>query len=378
MQNTPADKLLIVGIDTLAGSNIALTLADRCEIVGLSGRRGFALEGCRTLHDSRPRLEPQLAREHVFVSIVAERPRWIVYCGPRAYSSWDERTAAEASGSGSAMSGATAFGEMTFDATQESTLLAAACRAAKECSAKLAFISTDAACSGPQMFQGENLAAERSAARIQRNSVCNSAQEMERQLAAHEALILRTHLYGWSAMGESYAENLWMTLEDGLPLVARPKTDAVDLHGVSKSPAVSGNRYASPILASDFAELLWAALRHNLTGLFHAAGAERASQWQFAAALAAASGMWIKGVQSRSASSSENAAKSASRKTSPSLSSSSSVETSLDSRRLQRALHQPLPRLRDGLERFTQQATNSYRDSLRAAFFAPIPEPVAA
>ena len=43
------EKLLIVGIDTLAGSNLALTLADRCNIVGISDRSGFELPGCRTL-----------------------------------------------------------------------------------------------------------------------------------------------------------------------------------------------------------------------------------------------------------------------------------------------------------------------------------------
>ena len=43
------DKLLIVGIDTLVGGNLALALADRCEVVGFAARSRFEIAGCRTL-----------------------------------------------------------------------------------------------------------------------------------------------------------------------------------------------------------------------------------------------------------------------------------------------------------------------------------------
>ena len=43
------DKLLVIGIDTLAGGNLALVLADRCEVLGVCRQHRFELEGCRTL-----------------------------------------------------------------------------------------------------------------------------------------------------------------------------------------------------------------------------------------------------------------------------------------------------------------------------------------
>ena len=43
------DKLLVVGVDTLAGGNLAVTLGNRCEVIGTSWTRGFELDGCRML-----------------------------------------------------------------------------------------------------------------------------------------------------------------------------------------------------------------------------------------------------------------------------------------------------------------------------------------
>jgi dTDP-4-dehydrorhamnose reductase len=331
------EKLLIVGLESLAGSNIAHTLANRCEVVGLSRCRGFALERCRTLTDIR-RLptDNQLSREHVFVSIVAERPHWVVYCGPTSHCSWDLLQAR----------GADVIHSPPCDTATEAELLSAAARAAEQCGAKLALVSTDAVCAGPQVFHSEAVPLPLSHSKSTVHPAIHAARQLEQQLGEHQVLILRTHLYGWSAMGESHAEQLWLQLEDGASLSA------------------SGRHYSSPIVATDFAELLWAALHCGLTGLFHAAGAERASQWHFAVALAAASGMWL------NKSSHNSAAK-------RSLS-ADDQETSLDSRKLQRALGLPLPGLRDGLERFVQQTVNGDRDSLRAAFFTHLLAPIAA
>ncbi|HTQ39395.1 MAG TPA: hypothetical protein VMJ32_10220 [Pirellulales bacterium] len=382
-------KLLIVGIETLAGSNLALQLADRCEVVGLTRHRGFALDGCRTLVERRFSVRMNSASgDEVCLAILDERPRWVVYCGPTSCSSWDgvygyganhNITEAGVSVPANAVANdAAANDAATFDANEEAKRLAAIGQAVKKCGAKLALVSTDAVCAGPQVFHREDMSVVHAAADVRNNPAPHAAWLIERQIDQREALVVRTHLYGWSAMGESYAERLWTALEDGVPFSVGHSAGTVGLRSAFYTPAISGRRYASPILATDFAELLWAALQRGLSGIFHAAGAERASQWQFVAALAAASGMWMNGSKSYSRDGIPHAAKTRAQRISEMSSSACGQETSLDSRKLQRAVGLPLPRLFDGLERFTQQAGNGYRDQLRAAFFAPLPEPVAA
>ena len=123
--------------------------------------------------------------------------------------------------------------------------------------------------------------------------------------------------------------------------------------------STGGDRYASPILASDFAQLLWLAIRKGLTGTHHLAGAERISLWQFARLMALADGA-----------PQENSARDV-RSANPNLDTANcDEETSLDSRRIQRLLSTPLPMLRDAMDRFIEQATNGHRDRLRSAWLA--------
>jgi dTDP-4-dehydrorhamnose reductase len=345
-----SDKLMIVGIDTLAGSNVALTLGDRCEIVGLSHHRSFTLQGSRTLID-RCRKVPgnSLSTDHIAASIIAEQPQWVIYCGPISYSSWDWGANSELDRP-----------ECTADhAVKETKRLTAALQSSQQCGAHLTLVSTDAICTGPQVFHDEETPVASAAADRIANRAANEAWQLERELHKHQALIVRTHLYGWSALGENYVEQLWLALEDGFSL------NTSIMPQLTNQQTVSGSNYASPILASDFAELLWAALQRNLNGLYHAGGAERASQWQFATSLAAASGMWMNGGQIIN-------------KQSAIVPPMANQETSLDSRKLQRTLKLPLPRLYEGLERFTQQATSGYRNALRAAYFPHIMESAAA
>ncbi|HZZ28431.1 MAG TPA: hypothetical protein VFE46_10555 [Pirellulales bacterium] len=339
------DKLLIVGLETLAGSNLALTLAKRCEVVGLSRQRGFAVENCRTLTPDGFAWGGRTDADRAVRAIAVEQPRWVVYCGPASVSNWDlPRSLAAEQTHASA-----------FDEAQITSEVAAAWQAAGQCGAKFVLVSTDAICTGPQIFCCEKMPVSAILGETMDNRPAIMAWKLERQLDRSAALVLRTHLFGWSAMGESYAEQLWLTLEDGT------LASTVGGQATICAPQVSGRHYATPILASDFAELLWTALQRGLSGMFHAAGAERTSQWQFATELATVSGMWLTGTPWQSGFNKENGS-----------------ETSLDSRHLQWTLNFPLPRLRDGLERFTLQAANGYRDSLRAAFFMPMPEPVAA
>ena len=307
------EKLLIVGIDTLAGSNLALTLADRCNIVGISDRSGFELPGCRTLPI---RLS---ASEAVGESIVVERPAWIVYSGPTACSSWDccdEQQSAH-----------------------EPRQIAIVNEASKQCGSNLTLISTDAVFHGPRLFHRETFpkALDRPAA--------IAAIEAEKAITADGALIVRTHVFGWSHTATSFAERLWASLTEERPV------------------APSGTRYATPILASDLAELLWRAFRKKLSGVYHAGGAERASMWQFATQLAATCGTSMKVLQLTATMRGADLAMQGQLRC--------GQETSLDSRKLQRAVEMPLPLLRDGIDQFVEQSHNGYRERLRNALAMP-------
>jgi dTDP-4-dehydrorhamnose reductase len=161
---------------------------------------------------------------------------------------------------------------------------------------------------------------------------------MEKEVVGAGGLIARTHLFGWSPNGNTFAERMVSLLQDARPCFA------------------SGTRYATPILASQFADLLWQAWRRKLSGLRHFGGAERASMWQFAAVLAQASGYSLKIMRATAPASGHDPALA--------IQNRSGQETSLDSRKLQRELDVFLPRLREGIEQFLEQQANGYRDRI--------------
>ena len=195
-------------------------MADRCNIVGISDRSGFELPGCRTLPIRSS------ASEAVGESIVAERPAWIVYCGPTACSSWD------------------CSDEQLFP--HEPRQIGIVNEASKQCGSYLTLISTDAVFHGPRLFHRETFPKSHD------RPAAIAAIEAEKAITVDGALIVRTHVFGWSHTVTSFAERLWASLTEERPV------------------APSGTRYATPILASDLAELLWRAFRKKLSGVYHA------------------------------------------------------------------------------------------------------------
>lgn len=234
------EKLLVIGVDRLAGGNLALALAERCETLGIGLTIGFQFDGCRTLcveSDETDELADMVAAEH---------PRCIVYCGPSCAASWD--------------------GIDAVDGALEASRIKAVEQAAQQSGSRLILLSTDAVFSGPRLFHHETFPTADS-------STALAARNVEQALAANETLILRTHLFGWSPTGGNYAERMWSALAEG------------------SQPVAAGTSYATPILASDAAEFVWQAYRRRLSGLYHLGGAERVSQWQFASAMARSCGV---------------------------------------------------------------------------------------
>jgi dTDP-4-dehydrorhamnose reductase len=298
------ERLLVIGAESVVGANLACTLADRFEVTALSCGAPVDFEGCATAtrspHD----------HAHLTQCIRDVAPAWIAYCGAVARSSWDEPTVEHLS--------------RLADEPRRAAVVSAA---AQQVGCRLTVISNDAVFTGPRIFHGE------AAPAYGTGKLAEAALALEKALAESPALIVRTHAYGWGphSAAVNYAEAFWEALDSGV------------------WPAADSHRHATPILASDLAELLAAAYGVGLHGLYHIAGAERTSPRQFVSALASE----LNVVSAPRSAPSQDAAP------------QPVLETSLVCRRARQALGQPLPMLREGLARFAAQVDDGYRDRLR-------------
>lgn len=300
------DKVLVTGIDDFLGANIALALADRCRVMGVTDR-GIAPEGCRAV-------DCELDDFDAVSRLLAEcSPRWLIHCGPLSRPSWDLADSPAP------------------DAERELDQVKHLLSAARRCGAKLAVVSTDALFAGPRMFHGED------ALPSAEGPIAAAAWAVEQALAGTEALVVRTHAFGFGPSGRevnseiNYAERLWTALSQG------------------EACAVDAERHATPILASDLGELIYRALQLELRGVIQIAGAERTSPFRFAAALSGACGFAGRHVRLPEG---------------PPPRRGNVDETSLNTQLVRRQLGVPLPLLRESLSRFAEQATGVYRDKL--------------
>ena len=297
------DKLLVTRSDSLLGRNLAPTLGNRMDVI--------VVERPTTGGEAMPEILAEAVRR--------ERPQWVVHAGAMSISAWD------AAGVG----GKSPLLRRDLEReTAEVIALGAACR---EVRARFYLVSSDTVFDGPRMFHNEQTSP------CARHGAGRAIAELEASLRDAATLLVRTHVYGWSKAdgGLNSAERMFR-----------------ELTGETEC-AVDAVRHATPILASDLAECLYAAYRVDLGGTFHVAGAERTSPYRFAAEMAAAFGTPGRFVQltSRTA---------ASRR--PYVD-----ETSLNTLAFRRAVETPLPMLREGLARFAAQAFNGYRAGLESS-----------
>ena len=302
-----SQRLLVIGVDGVVGANLALALSDRFAVRGLYQHQAVELEGCQTA----PWRPGDLAG--LDSAVRQHRPQWIVYCGALASSSWD-------------------LPEQVPDAAEESRTLSRLARLAHESDAQWTVVSTDAVFAGPRMFHGENDPA------ASRSPLARAVRQAEQAALQTEGLVVRTHAYGWcpTETDSGFAQRVWRSLVEGAACSPDPY------------------QHATPILATDLAELLWLAYRRGLRGLYHLAGAERTSAYRFAGELAAAFGL-----DNRRAPAQDHALET--------RRPAGLLETSLSTRRARCALGRSMPMLREGLERFAHQAANGFRSRLRAA-----------
>jgi dTDP-4-dehydrorhamnose reductase len=288
-------RLLVLGIDTVVGANLALALAGRTSVLGLYQGPAVNLDGCQSGRWSR-RAEADF--DHAFRQHV---PDCVLYCGPLAQNSWER--------------------PQVFDAKEEARLLGRLARRTAGKNGRLTVLSSDAVFCGPRMFHAENSPA------LAPGPFAQAVREAERSLHGTGALVARTHAYGWSVpgIGPGFAESARQSILENSAHRADPHS------------------HATPIFAADLAELLWLAWRRPLAGLYHLAGAERTSAYGFARQLADVLGL-------------RDCFTAPSPLETRVVEAGSISETSLSSRRAAGELQQSLPLLRAGLERFARQS----------------------
>ncbi|MBS0207453.1 MAG: sugar nucleotide-binding protein [Planctomycetes bacterium] len=299
------DKLLLTGAETLVGANLALALRDRWQVTTLGADPSNSVEGCAFQ-------SCDLADADEVAAVASNvSPRWIVHCGALSQSSWDLQS------------------QDSFDTAGEMQIVQALMAAAHRSGAQLAALTTDAAFCGPRMFHAEISPATGA------SPAADAARALERALLGNASLVIRSHVYGWSPAGTpaSFAEQVYEQLSQGLPC------------------PVDAQNYATPILVTDLAELMHRALTVDLRGVYHLTGAERTSQYRFAAEMAVAFGLTGKQVRLE-----PPARRSTTR--------AYHDETSLNTALARRELRVPLPMLREGLFRFAEQTVNGHRESL--------------
>lgn len=299
------DRFLVVGVDTVAGANLAASFAEHHHVSTWASTAGYEIANCDSL-------DPTLAPSQL---IARSRPDCILYCGPAARSAWEPGTK-----------------QLTDDdMVCQAEIWSAACAAAH---VQMVMISSDAIFSGPWLFHDEDS-----------HGLCSSYQsqairaaEMQVLENCPESLIIRTNTFGWSAgpEGTGWVESLLKTVE------------------TKRFVQQDHIRHATPILATDLAEIVRRACQEGLTGIYHVAGAERVSPLSFTQRLADQFELpWL--AMRRESSLAE------------APQGFSEGECSLQTKQIRKDLCVAMPLLSEGLYRLYEQAENGYREKLKTA-----------
>ncbi len=292
---------LIVGMDSVAGANLAASWSGQSRVVGLAAGSEITVPGCERVVLERGSVEG------IRKCLQQTRASHVIFCGSAARSTWEPAT-------------------KSFNNSDAESWAAAAA----EESLHFTMISSDAVFTGPWMFHDETSSA-----------VCPSAEAVEiRSIetrvrdVCEKSLIVRTNAFGWSPAGsKGWLESLLSGLEN---------QRAIELDPIC---------HATPILASDLADYLEPALDDELTGLFHIAGAERVSPHQFVKQLATAFELGTPASRTI-------------RELVACPTGFGRGEASLQSRRFRSEYECAMPLLSEGIARLAEQHRSGYRDRL--------------
>lgn len=204
---------------------------------------------------------------------------------------------------------------------------------ARDLQARLVYISTDA------VFDGRRGNYSESDVPAPLSVYARSKLDGERVVLARDpsALIVRVNIYGWNAQEkQSLAE--WIL---GQLAAQRQVPGFTDV-------------YFCPLLANDLAETLFAMLDRRLSGMYHVAGSERTSKYEFARRAATTFGFDPDCVTRA-------------RLTDARLKAPRSPDTSLNTSKIAAALGSTMPDVESGLRRFRALKEEGYVQQLKAS-----------
>lgn len=303
------NKVLVAGVESVVGANLAVCLARNHAMTGVCLEEPISFGGCE--------LEPPVGRSAGAIEDLIDRvkPDRIVYCGASARTGWESDPPRE----------------------EDVQLAATWIQAARAANSHVTLISSSSTFTGPWMFHSESSQSLCSS----RPAQCIQSIESDATAKCPDSLIVRTHAFGWRPGGKSgWVESLLTKLEQG-------DTREMDCF-----------RHASPILASDLADVISRAWMAGLSGVYHIAGAERSNPVQFARRLAHHFRLPCPTVIHNEALVDRPEG-------------FGCGETSLQTRKIRRALHVSLPMLEDGVTRLFQQHADGYRSRLTGNSFMP-------
>lgn len=303
------EKLVIAGVDSILGGNMAAWLSERFEIVGVSFNDRVQINGCET--SGSPGRDPHDIQEFVR----SEQPDWLVYCGPWTDSAWN--------------------GEQdTQQFLKAGDQVLPWIKAAAECDCATTVVSSDAIFTGPWMFHDE------ASDRFCSTPAAGALRQMEDRILTESpaTMLVRSHVFGWSSSSRTagFIERTLSQMYSG----RRLNLDCV--------------RHATPILATDLAEILEQAYQAGLTGLHHIGGAERLNPYRLGTMLASQFGCPYTPAAPLEPLTERCTQFGAS-------------ETSLQSLKIRKALGLSLPLVGEGLARLHVQSLNGYRDQFGTA-----------
>ncbi len=296
------DTILIVGVESVVGANIAATQQSSATVVGVTDNSDIQIDGCRIIRGTGS------IQQH----LQAVRPDRIIFCGSSARSSWD--------------------GDKSSQHAIDDSLAIDWATAASESGIAFTMISSDAVFTGPWMSHAED-----------DTHFCETPQaERLRQIESEvvsvhaDALIVRCNVFGWSPNADApgFSESMLTALESG---------------DRSENGFLC---HAAPILASDFARILVQAHATGTTGLLHIGAAERINPYQFAERLADLAGLEPPQFPSSTT---------LKRK----VAGFGCGETTLSSKRACALLGDCMPLVDEGIGRFLEQAESGFLASLR-------------
>lgn len=309
MLSESAPFILVAGASGLLGANLVLDLrSNGVAVTGVSHRHALATGGV-------PDLVCDLSRPGAIEALVqAVRPRWIVNAAAVTDVDWCETHPEEARRVNTELPRALAV-------------------VAHSRGIGFVHISTDS------VFDGTRGGYVETDVPAPLNAYAQGKLDAERAVgdACPSALVVRTNFYGWNAQPKySLGEWVLAKLEAGEPV---PGFEDVVF---------------SPLLVNDLVDLLRAAMKAGLTGLYHAGASDACSKLDFARRVATEFGWKAEAVRPA------RMAEAALRAPRP-------RHTALDATRLARDLGRNLPSVEDGIRRFRALRTAGWAQRLKQA-----------